>query len=205
MAPCPRHTEELAFRASAMEIKASLQASSLSYNPQRLEKWRGQDDANFLLTFLQTTLLIFLKCLIWCFLWKDWGGIRIFVLPVWISRVEAWREILWGEKFTCRIWLSCICSLLHLTRTSHGTKAAGRWAEDHPNAGITTSSLPHLCPTLPYCPGWLIILLGLMGAHSYRSLEMCWPQISSLLRIHFWHWMVYQGQRLATILESALF
>lgn len=44
-----------------------------------------------------------------------------------------------------------------------------------------------------------------MGAHSYRSLEMCWPQISSLLHIHFWHWMLYQGQRLATILESALF
>lgn len=52
LAPCPMHMEELSFNTWTMEIKASPCASPLSHKPQRLENWRGQGDADFLLNFL---------------------------------------------------------------------------------------------------------------------------------------------------------
>lgn len=154
------HTEELSFNTWTLEIKASPWASSLSYNPHRLENSRGQGDADFLLNLLHW--LIFqdhpphfpssFSLSAWSdVLWRNWGGIRILVLPVRASSVEACLEILW-QKFTCRIWLSCICSLLHLPRTSDGTKTPGRWAEGPPNASVTTPSLLHhaLLPWLAF-------------------------------------------------------
>lgn len=92
--------------------------------------------------YFKTTLLTFLKCLIWCFM-KGLRGNQDFG-PSCISfksRSLAGNPLRW--KVHHRMWLSCICSLLHLPRTSDGTKAPGRWAEGRPNASVTTPSLLH--------------------------------------------------------------
>lgn len=54
-----------------------------------------------------------------------------------------------AEKFSYRFWLSHICPLLHLARTSHSAKASDRWTDGHPSPSVTAPSLlPY--PLLPW-------------------------------------------------------
>lgn len=139
--------KELSSETSPVKSKVS---PHLSYhNP---EKQREQCSAIFLLNFLFSLRcfpLIFLECLTRYMLLEGTERKWVWVPPVNLcmnckSRSRAGNPPCWGV----RVWLSCTGPLLRLARTSGSAKASSRWAEGHPDHGVTAPyPLPH--PLLP--------------------------------------------------------